>query len=401
MDRSASLLTTAAALDALVDAIRDAGRFAIDTEFVGERTYRPQLALVQIALPDRVALIDAQALPDLTLLWRQLADPAVETVVHAGEQEARFCWDIVGAVPDRLFDVQLAAGFVGPRYPLSLAALVQEQLHARLRQGQTRTDWTRRPLSAAQLDYAVEDVRYLLTLRQRLGDRLEALDRPAWLEEESRHRLQALEDDLLHPRWWRVSGAERLGRRELAALRELYLWREAVAEERDLPRKRILPDHLIMSAVQALPSDEEELRRLRGFERYGRRDIAALLRCLRTAQGLPQDELPPRRSRGGRTATSAATLTPFLQTVMETAANERQVAPALVGGAADLRELVHWRLHGGATDSLPVLLQGWRGAVCGDLLQAALAGRLSVRIKDPASAQPLAVETVAVEPVAK
>lgn len=144
---ASDLITDAGAADLLFDEIREAGRFALDTEFVSERTYRPRLALVQLATPDRVAAIDPLAVGDLEAVWSLVADPAVTTIVHGGEQEARFCHLATGRLPAAYIDVQLAAGFVGGRFPMSYANLVQQALGLRPRQGQARTDWLRRPLA--------------------------------------------------------------------------------------------------------------------------------------------------------------------------------------------------------------------------------------------------------------
>ncbi|MEE9278060.1 MAG: HRDC domain-containing protein, partial [Dehalococcoidia bacterium] len=366
--------------------------FALDTEFVTERTYRPELALIQIALPARVALVDAQAVPELTPLWELVAAPDTLTVVHAGEQEARFCWQATAALPQNFVDVQLAAGFIGERYPLAYAKLVRSLLDIPLKQDQTRSDWTRRPLTAPQLAYATEDVRHLLPLWQRLSDRLDALGRRSWFETEAAQRLVNLQDDLTETRWWQLAGAQRMGRRGLAAVRELYLWREAVAARRDLPRKWVLRDDLIISAAQTLPATAEDLRRLRGFERLRERDLAAVLNCLHRARELPQPELPRNPERREYAPDQARMLVLLLEAVLESICAEQHLDGALIGSASAIRELIRWHLNGCAADSPPALLKGWRATVCGDALEAALAGDVSVRVADPRSSHPLVLE---------
>ena len=377
---------------ALYDEIRDARIFALDTEFISEHTYRPELALAQVATPDRIAILDPLALPGLAPLWELVADPDVEVVMHAGEQESRFCWLETGALPARVFDVQLAAGLLGHRYPLAYHSLVGVVLRRRAEQGQTRSDWIRRPLSDRQLAYAAADVDHLLPLRDVLHPQLDARDRLPWLDEELAHRDDQLIDEVTQDRWWRVAGAQKLGPHDLAAVRELFYWREGLARDRDLPRRRILRDDLLIAAAQASPTDLDDLRRVRGMERLPHRDRPGLLDALHVARELPPEDLPRRRRTGANGPTQARMLALTLEALLESICIEREVAPSLVGAAGDLRRLIDWHLAGRDATQPPRLLTGWRAEVCGDLLEDALAGRVRIRVGDPASAHPLVVE---------
>jgi len=392
MAESSQLLTTAESVDRLCADIRSAGLFGIDTEFVGEHTYRPVLSLIQVVVPERTAIIDAQAVPELSRFWELVADPALVTVMHAAEQEARFCWYAIGALPENLVDVQLEVGLLGDHFPMSYTNLVQSQLSVRLRQTQSRTDWTRRPLSDAQLHYAEEDVQYLLPLWKRIGAQIVDLDRQAWLDEESAIRADALRRDLTQSRWWRIAGSQRMSRREMAAVREIYRWREAKAAARNSPRKRVLRDDLIISAAKSMPGTLDELRRMRGFERYGDRDVGAILDCVSAARALPDSELPESRSTRGRAPAQARMLVLLLEAVLESVCVEKRVDAGLVGGASDLRDLVQWHLQGRDPAQLPTLLQGWRATVCGDILEAALNGEISVRVANPGASYPLSID---------
>ena len=370
------------------------GAFALDTEFVSERTYRPQLELVQIATRDNAWLIDAQAVPDLQDLWALVANPEVVTVVHAGEQEARFCWTATGALPAAWFDVQLASGFVGHRYPLSYAKLVRGVLHARIHQSQTRTDWSLRPLSAAQLAYAAEDVEFLLPAWEVLREGLRSREREDWLDMEIQTRLAAVGADMQEPSWWRVSGARGLRRRSLAAVRELYQWRETTAAGRNRPRKRILRDDLIVSAAQTLPRTEDGLRRLRGFERLSRADLHGVFAAVQRAVDLPEDALPQLPRSADPAPPSTRMLALLLEAVLEEVCWQLDLDPTLVGGASDLREIVRWYAAGRDAQPLPALMRGWRAGVCGAALEAALAGQVRVRVGDVTAERPLVVEGV-------
>src|SRR5690349_14193577 len=159
-----SLVATPAQLRDLVDHVRGAGRFGFDTEFVSEETFEPVLCLIQVATRERLAVIDPQAVRDLGPFWDLVHDPAIELVMHAAGEAMRICLLRTGKVPRHVFDVQIAAGLVGYSHPLSLVNLVSQVLRVSLPGSETRTDWRRRPLTTAQLRYALDDVRYLLDL---------------------------------------------------------------------------------------------------------------------------------------------------------------------------------------------------------------------------------------------
>ena len=390
VNAEASLLADPAALESLYEEIERAGRFALDTEFVSERTFRPELALIQVATPERVAVIDPIAMPDLRRLWEFVADPGVLTVMHAGEQEARFCWLAVGALPGSLFDVQLAAGFSGERFPLAYHRLVERWLGVRPPQGQTRSDWLRRPLAAAQIAYAREDVQHLLPLWERLDARLIERGRQGWLAEETARRLGEVERGLTTVAWRRVGSLSALGRRGLAVVREVALWREALAERRNAPRRHVLRDDLIVSIASARPRSREELGRLRGLERIGERTAHDLLACVERALALPAAQLPERGA-SHHHPRQARMLGLLLEAVLESLCVEHGVDAPLVGSAGDLRALVAWRLTGRDPAQTPALMQGWRAALCGQRLEDALAGRLVVRVTDLTSEHPITV----------
>ena len=158
----------------LIDHLRTVGRFAYDSEFIGELTYHPKLCVIQVASAERVALIDPLADVDLTPFWELLCDPAVEKIVHAGDQDIEPVVRHLGRSPANFFDTQIAAGFCGLPYPVSLSKLVGELTGAKLGKGLTFTHWDQRPLSPMQLRYAADDVRYLPAVRAELGRRLDA-----------------------------------------------------------------------------------------------------------------------------------------------------------------------------------------------------------------------------------
>ena len=375
---------------ALADSIRAHGVMGLDTEFITERTYRPRLALVQVSTPDGDWIIDPLAAggPDAPI-WECMADPAVTTVVHAHQQETRFCIERAGRPPANLFDVQLAAAFAGLRYPIGYSALVAAELRRDSAESQSRTEWTRRPLSPAQIRYAADDVHWLLPLHRKLGRRLADSGRLAWLEEETEAALAGVAaGGAGEPRWRKIGGAGKLGPRSLAALRELSEWRDREAARADIPLKRIARDDILAAVAAALPGSLDDLMRIRGASEMPRRHRAPLLEAVARARELPERELPE-RVRSNRPSGSAKALHRFLEAVLESACADHGVDAGLAGNASDLNELIAARLKPRAGGREPRLLSGWRRDVCGLQLCEAIDGRVALRIGDPRAAHPL------------
>ena len=178
-----------------------------------------------------------------------------------------FAWARPDVLPERLFDVQIAAGLVGFEYPAGYGSLMFKLLGQRLNKGETRTDWRRRPLSTGQIEYALDDVRYLDAMAARLRERLSRLNRDAWLETEMNAWKSDVEATRSDERWWKVSGISGLSRRGLAIVRELWRWREAEARRRDCPTRRVLRDDLIIELAKRKSDDPKQIRALRGMER--------------------------------------------------------------------------------------------------------------------------------------
>ena len=395
-DPSALLLDRYEEVDALAGQIRSHGIMGLDTEFISERSYQPQLALLQVSTPDGTYLIDPlsehiQKAPDQPI-WDLMADPAVVTVVHAHDQESRFCLQRTGRAPGNLFDVQLAAAFNGFYYPIAYDRLVDNVLHCSLGPSQSRTNWLRRPLTRAQTRYAADDVRFLLPLYEAFTSRPSYGDehqRRRWLREETNTRLDRLSDRETD-RWRRLAGANKLSPRSLAALRELSAWREATARQHDMPFRRVASDDLLVSLAASRPASETELASVRGIGKLSMGYREQILRAVETALALPEDDLPVRAT-AQRNGKPSRMVLLFLESVLAAACAEHEIDPALVGSSAQLRALIAWNERGRASEPTPPLLTGWRGEVCAAPLLDALDGRISLRIDDPLSPNPLAV----------
>ncbi|MDB5292111.1 MAG: hypothetical protein JWL69_3352, partial [Phycisphaerales bacterium] len=281
----------------LLAELRADGSFAYDTEFIGELTYFPQLCLIQVASHQRVGLIDPLAQLDLRPLWELLADPSVEKIVHAGEQDIEPVVRHLNRPAANVFDTQIAAGLIGLPYPVSLSKLVAELTGAKLGKGLTFSHWDQRPLSPIQLKYAADDVRYLPAARAEMGRRLEKLGHASWALEE----CTAMCDTSLYrfdpeSSYLRVRGAASLQPRNLAVLRELTNWRDAAARAHDVPPRSFLKDEVLADLAKNPVKSVDKLARVRGLPRpvehqYGAEIVEATSR----AMSMPAPNLPSGR----------------------------------------------------------------------------------------------------------
>ncbi len=341
-----------------------------------------------MASQHRTAVIDAIAIGDVTPLWELLARPGHETVVHAGRQEVVFCLDAVGAPPAGLWDVQLAAGLVGFDYPAGYNTLIRELLGQAPQKTETRSDWRRRPLSRRQIAYAMADVLYLEQLRDKLRHRLERLGRLDWMQAEMDRWLADLKRSLTHEPWRRVAGSSNLSRRELAIVRELWRWREALAERRDCVARRILRDDLIVELARRKSSDPKVIGAVRGLDRSDlKRSREAIAAAIQRALQLPDDQLPRTQRRDSKP--QATMVTQFLTSALTSICRGAQVAPSLVGTVSDIRELIAYRLDPNDGQPLPALMRGWRAEIVGHKFDDLLTGKMAIRIADPLGNEPL------------
>lgn len=391
---SAEVITKQADLEAFCDRMRASGRITFDTEFVSEHTYRPQLCLVQAAIEGEARCIDPLAAGiDLAPLWDVLTEPKHEVIAHAARQEMLFVIEATSKRPAKLFDVQIAAGMIGMEFPAGYGNLISKLLGVTPQKGETRSDWRKRPLTDRQIEYAVADVRYLLPLHEKLSAKLEKLDRRSWFDVEMEMFQADIEASLTRERWRRTSGSSGMSPRCQAVLRELWTWREQEAERRDLPPRLILRDDLMVEVAKRKIADPKHIGAVRGMERPElRRAIPDLARAVERALALPESELPT--SVRVESNSHLSMLGQFLSAALSSICRGAEIAPAIVGTANDVRELVNYRLNGipDADGNVPILARGWRAEVVGHLIEELLGGRMSIRIADPNSEHPLVFE---------
>jgi ribonuclease D len=292
-----------------------------------------------------------------------------------------------------LFDTQIAAGFCSTEYPSSYGAVVTKVLGQKAAKGEQRTDWRRRPLSDAQIDYALEDVRYLLPLHDQLIVQLEGFGRTAWLADEMNTWINEVRESRERPRWRRVSGIGSLSPRSLAIVRELWQWREEEAERRDRPPRRVLRDDLIVELAKRKSDNPEKIRAIRGIGQHVRRDnVQDVAACIRRGLAAPLGDIERRAALAMPSQLNL--LGQFLSPALASICRNANIATSLVGTATDVRDLIAYRLGFGDVEEMetPILARGWRADLVGHLIEDLLAGKKSIRISDPLSEHPLAFD---------
>jgi ribonuclease D len=389
------IITRQSDLEALCDRVEAAPIVGFDTEFVSEDTFHPELCLVQVVTPDELAVIDPQSV-EIKPFWQVLARGDRITVFHAGREELSFMLRSVGATPTRIFDVQLAAGFCTNEYPASYGSVVGKFLGRQPMKGEQRTDWRRRPLTDAQINYALEDVRYLLPLYDRLTDVLTRRKRLEWFEQEQVDWQQNIVDAQDRKDWRRVSGIGTLNARNLAIVRELWLWRLEEAKRLNQPAKRLLRDDLLVEIAKRKTDQPDQILAIRGLQRGDlRRKAKELADCVRRGLDAPLER--SERSGQGEPPPQLNLLGQYLTPALTSICRKAEVAASMVGTASDVRELIAYRYgFNGVADptETPTLLQGWRAELVGNLLDDLLSGKKSIRIADPKNEDPLAFDEV-------
>ena len=365
------LITDVAALEAALSRLAPAAWLALDTEFMRERTYYPQLSLIQMGTAEETILIDPLALSDLSPLAQFLADPAHGLLVHAARQDLEALAQRGLFPAGALFDTQIAAMLLGHPDQASYAALVAHFCTVTLDKSQTRTDWSQRPLSEAQLVYAAEDVRYLPELHARLEADLRAEDKLEWLWQETAPLAGVVRrGEPPEEAWRRLKGIQGLPSPMAARARALAVWRERFAQDRDVPRGWILKDDVLFVLARTAPESVAQLAKVPGLPPATLRKHAdALLECLRTESILP----PEAPVELWRTTREGQALLAELQTLVKETGERLRVTPTLLANRRELEALI-------LGETPPRLFEGWRRTIIGDMVAARVAAMpLAVR----------------------
>ncbi|MCK8783356.1 ribonuclease D [Roseomonas sp. NAR14] len=374
--RNPALIATSDALAALCERLRQERFVTVDTEFMRERTYWPELCVVQLAGDHEVAVIDALA-PDLDLapLGALLADPAVVKVFHAARQDVEIFLLKFGAVPAPLFDTQVAAMVAGFGDQVSYDGLVRALANAQIDKAHRFSDWAARPLSPSQIAYAAADVTHLRAVYTGLRSRLEREGRLDWVAEE----MAVLADPATYrpdpEAVWEKLRPRTHNRRFLGVLRAAAAWREREAQRVNIPRGRLVKDETLLEIAATAPESAAELGRARGIGKgfAEGKSGASLLAAIAAAKALPDAEMPePPRERAGPSPSPA--LVALLKVLLAAKSEEHHVAPKLLASTDELE-----RLAAGEAGDLPVL-HGWRREVYGEAALALREGRLALGV---------------------
>jgi len=373
-----SLIATTPELHAACARMARYAYITVDTEFHRETTFWPILCVVQIASDDEALALDALA-PELDLkpLFALMADPKVVKVFHAARQDVEIFWKLAGLVPSPMFDTQVAAMVCGYGEQVSYGELVQSICRVPVDKSSRFTDWMRRPLAPAQIDYAIGDVTHLRDVYRALLAKLKKSDRLGWLEDEMRVLTSASTYEQ-HPEraWERFKNRVRKPR-DLAVLMEVAAWREAEAQSRDVPRSRVLKDDILIEVALAAPRTQEALGNLRAFPRGMERTRAGEDILAAVERGLARDPktLPKlERARGG--GASCAATVELLKVLLRQVSDESGVAGKMNATVDDLEAIA-------ATDRADVpALQGWRRKLFGDRALELKQGRLALTVEN-------------------
>jgi ribonuclease D len=388
------LITRQSDFDDLCEEIRAAGIVGFDTEFLSEFTYRPDLCLLQFATPNRCVAVDPLEVGDLSAWWDLMTDDTTRIVVHGSREEIKFCLTNAGRRPRLLWDVQIAEGFRGRSFPLGYEALVKRVVGKTAHGRETRADWRKRPLTQAQIDYAIDDVDHLLDIYRLQTNWLEKRGRVPWVVGECERLITDVEAERGPDAWMRLSGLTRLPPRELAVARAVYWWRDAEAAARNKPVRRVLRDDLIIEIARRKPKNQTDLLSTRDLNRTDFRRVADdLLEAVVASLRLTNEELPtlPPNPDDDKSHDEQV-VGQLLGLALANRCAEMNVAMGLIGKSADLRHLVRWHVYNDHTGEQPRLTQGWRAEVCGNLLEDVLDGKISLRVADPQSDHPFVFE---------
>jgi ribonuclease D len=376
------MISTTEALTEAVRRAREGGAVGIDTEFIWDRTYYPTLGLVQIGYPNGDALlIDAPAIKDWSPLAELMSDPETVKILHDAQQDLNIIYRACGGLPKNIFDTQRTAGFVGLSSTISLSELLKTLLRVRLAKTETRSDWTARPLTEAQAQYAKDDVAHSVDLMVKIMKKAEALGRSEWIKDEMRiHEEESLyeerDPDLEMPR---VRGSGSLTHQQRDILRALGSWRELKARARNLPRSFVLSDDAIISLIKRLPSNPEGIKPMKGLsERSVKRNRDAIWKAIERGRNGGMPELPNGRHRGPQPDDGYEARVDLALAFIKGTCIAAKIDPALIGNRA---EITTFTLE--IDDACPTrhrLLSGWRGEFCGNDLKALLEGEGAVSI---------------------
>ena len=368
-------IDTPGQLDTLCEQIKKEPWLALDTEFLREKTYYPKFCLLQIATPEWVACIDPIALPQLESLFDAIYNPAIVKVFHSCRQDLEIFFQWTGKLPSPIFDTQVAAPLLGFQDNPGYAMLVSSLLSVNLNKAHTRADWSKRPLTEAELEYAADDVIYLCQIYQIMVQKLTALGRIDWLKNDFAELTNpALYKVDPETAWFKIKGKNKLTGKQLSIIQTLAQWREKIAQAEDRPKSWLLRDELLFDLAKLQPETVQELANVRGINersvnRYGK-ELCQLITAAKNRPPVPLHE----KDRSAKKSQQEEAILDILTALVRVRAEENALNPTILASRKDLEELLS-----NGDDECP-LLHGWRYTMAGKELVGLLKGELLLGI---------------------
>jgi ribonuclease D len=349
--------------------------FALDTEFIRETTYYPVLCLIQVGNNDQCACIDPLKLESLEPLLDLIYRPDITKVLHASRQDMEIFFNMRGSLPDNIFDTQIAAPLLGYQDQIGYGKLVEEILGVKLEKGHSRADWSHRPLSEAEIEYASDDVIYLAQLYPKMVDALKSKHRLNWLDDDFKILSSTqLYTNIPEDMWLRIKAANRFNGKQLAIIQQLAKWRELTAVSENRPRNRLMRDDTLLDIARMQPEDINTLARIRGLhERVVKRHGETIVQQIRSAAtqkplAKPDVFIPEKPS------ADQDVIIELLTAVVHLRAIENELSATQLASKKEIQQLVLGRNS--------AILTGWRKSMIGDELLKILDGQLSLSIND-------------------
>ena len=368
-------IDTPGQLATLCEQIKKEPWLALDTEFLREKTYYPKFCLLQIATPEWVACIDPIALPQLESLFDAIYNPAIVKVFHSCRQDLEIFFQWTGKLPSPIFDTQVAAPLLGFQDNPGYAMLVSSLLSVNLNKAHTRADWSKRPLTEAELEYAADDVIYLCQIYQIMVQKLTALGRIDWLKNDFAELTNpALYKVDPETAWFKIKGKNKLTGKQLSIIQTLAQWREKIAQAEDRPKSWLLRDELLFDLAKLQPETVQELANVRGINersvnRYGK-ELCQLITAAKNRSPIPIHE----KDRSAKKTQQEEASLDILTALVRVRAEENALNPTILASRKDLEELLC-----NGDDECP-LLHGWRYTMAGKELVGLLKGELLLGI---------------------
>ncbi|WP_208541234.1 MULTISPECIES: ribonuclease D [Bartonella] len=368
------VITQTTELEIAIAALSNSDFVTVDTEFIRETTFWPQLCLIQLASPNVTMLIDPMV-PDIDLqsFFDLMVDEKIVKVFHAARQDIETIYHLGGIIPYPLFDTQIAGSICGFGDSISYDQIVQRCTGHHLDKSSRFTDWSHRPLSEKQLLYALADVTYLRDVYLSLKKKLEKNKRTHWMNDELKILLTPTTYDIPEEDAWKKVKGKVKAPRELAVLQKVAAWREREARKHNVPRRHIMKDECLIELAIQQPKDELELKRLRSLKKSGYHPSTtqALIKAIHESFEVDIAVLPDLPKHNPIHDKTAAAID-LLKVLLKLVANENDIAPKIIATSNDLEKIA----HGGITEDIPAM-NGWRYEIFGQKAEQMLKGQLA------------------------